>query len=103
MLDPYSEGIWLSQWEAFCWHGLGPLVRLEQMLTANQYKVSDHLYSVMEHLILEENGLLQDDSASAIVHRLSLNDLLRMEMMWIIIKTPNEGVLFLPYNQCLSK
>lgn len=49
--------------EAFCWHSLGPLARLEQRVTANQYKLSDHHYPVMEHFTLEETILLQGDNA----------------------------------------
>ncbi len=57
------------RWEAFCWHGLGPLVPLEGRVTANQYKVvlSDHLYPMMKHFYPDGSGLFQDDNAP--VHR----------------------------------
>lgn len=46
-------------------HGLGPLIRLEGRVAANQYKVilSDHLYTVMKHFYPDRSGLFQDDNA----------------------------------------
>ena len=68
MLDPYSEGIWWLCYAlgVFCWHGLGPLVPLEERVTANQYKVvlNDHLYPMMKHFYPDGSGLFQDDNAS---------------------------------------
>lgn len=51
---------------AFCWHGLCPLIVLEETATAYQYKValSDNFYPLMEHFQPDASGLFQDDSAS---------------------------------------
>ena len=52
-------------WGAFCRHGLGPLVPLEQRVTSNQYKVvlSDDLYPMMKHFYPDGSALFQDDNA----------------------------------------
>lgn len=60
--DPYSEGAcWLCLWEAFCWHGLGPLFLLEWRVTTHQSKlvVSDHLHPVMMHFYPDGRSFFQ--------------------------------------------
>lgn len=52
------------QTNKFCWYGLSPLVPSDKRVTANQYKVTDHLYLLMKHFYPDEICLFQDNPAS---------------------------------------
>lgn len=66
-------------WEAFCWHGFGPLVPSEGRVAANQHKVlSDYFHPMSKHSSPDRSGLFQDDNTP--IHR-SLSDLLSKKMI----------------------
>lgn len=66
--------------EAFCWRGLGSLVHLERMFTANGL-LTNHLYTIMKHIYVDASGLFQVDSSPTTEHEVLMNSLISVEMI----------------------
>ncbi|KFM59538.1 Transposable element Tc1 transposase, partial [Stegodyphus mimosarum] len=60
-----AGGVSIMVWDVFTWHGLGPLVQLNRLLTGNGYVqlLGVHLQPFMDFTYSNNDGIFMDDNA----------------------------------------